>query len=171
MSSLNPGIGFAQPPDCGIYCTTPVPINTYSEQLKGGTKATRVAVGTTGSVWAVSDVAFDAIGNLRVFEYVNDSFVVRPDAGAVRTAVDDQGTPWLVNAQGFIFRQRADKSGWQLMPGAAREIAAGRPKANLEGLVWVIGTKMVEDENYEIYKRGRCERLVARSGGRNANRC
>jgi hypothetical protein len=57
----------------------------------------------------------------------------RVDGAAVRIAVGPRGEPWVVNAEGRIFR-RVDNR-WAEVPGRARDIAVSST-----GVAWVIGT-------------------------------
>jgi hypothetical protein len=52
--------------------------------------------------------------------------------GATRIDLDDNGIPWVVNAQNNIFMW--DGSAFKPLPGGAKDIGAGG------GQVWVIGT-------------------------------
>jgi hypothetical protein len=50
----------------------------------------------------------------------------------MRIDVDPQGNPWVINADGYILR--AGPSGWERLPGLARDIGIGA-----DGSVWVVG--------------------------------
>ena len=140
------------PPPCAPQCTT---FNVDLAPPPGeyqGVNALRIASGRNGGTWAIAEEPFDANGNKKILEWTGAGFAVR-DGGAVAVAVDDRGAPWVVSAQGNIFRRNlSSPTGWDLMPGLAKHIAAGRPAPNGSGLVWVIGTGETEDGNYEIYK-------------------
>jgi hypothetical protein len=139
------------PPPCAPQCTTfthePFPRGEYQ-----GVSAIRVASGLNGGTWAIAEEAFDTNGNKKLLEWMGSGFVVR-EGGAVRVAIDDQRTPWVISAQGNIFRRNlASPTGWDLMPGMARYIAAGRAALDGSGAVWVVGTAETGDGNYELYK-------------------
>jgi hypothetical protein len=52
-----------------------------------------------------------------------------------RITVDPAGNAWMVNSLNQIWRYPKDGPDWQLMPGAATDIAAGA-----DGTLWAIGT-------------------------------
>jgi hypothetical protein len=56
--------------------------------------------------------------------------------GGVRIAVGPDGSPWLVNTEGRIFRRQGGR--WVERPGRARDIAVA---AN--GTPWIVGLEAV----------------------------
>src|SRR5687768_13668440 len=99
-------------PQCTTFTVEPFPRGEYQ-----GVSAVRVASGLNGGTWAIAEEAFDTQGNKKLLEWTGSGFVVR-EGGAVRVAIDDQRTPWVISAQGNIFRRNlASTTGWDLMPG------------------------------------------------------
>ncbi|NEO28423.1 MAG: BPSL0067 family protein, partial [Kamptonema sp. SIO4C4] len=64
--------------------------------------------------------------------------------GATRITVAPDGTPWLVNSVGKIYKRVGNN--WQQMPGQAHDIEIGA-----DGSIWVIGKNPVSG-GYGIYK-------------------
>jgi hypothetical protein len=67
------------------------------------------------------------------------------DGAGVRISVGGDGTPWVVNSSGGIFRRRADQ--WEQLPGLATDIAAFG-----ENFAWVIGTNPVTPNDFGIFR-------------------
>lgn len=132
-----------------------------------------IAFGKSGAVWATGTdgliyswngtswqpmtgkLSSDALNNLKR----QDRDVDRPKGaksqpalaavvptGASRIAVDVDGWPWVVTANGQIYKYKLATRTWELKPGAAKDIGIG---AN--GAVWVIGATAV-GADYGIYK-------------------
>lgn len=93
--------------------------------------AREVATGG-GQTWFIGTTP-TVNGNYNVMQWTSNGAVVVPGQ-AVRIAVDTSGTPWVVTAQGGIWkRNTAVAGGWQQMPGGATDISAGL------SALWVIG--------------------------------
>lgn len=86
---------------------------------------------TDDTVWVIgTDASGGGYGIYRMAS--NDGAWERQPGGAVAIALENQ-TPWVVNNANEIFRWNG--AGWECMPGAAIDIAAGD-----DGEVWAIGT-------------------------------
>lgn len=109
------------------------PVSAQWQQTSGA--ANDIGVGANGAVWVIGTNRVS--GGYGIWQRAargNDWTAI--DGGAVRIAVDPTGMPWVVNEGGSIYRRTP--SGWQQLPGAAKDIGIG---AN--GAVWVIGTNAV----------------------------
>jgi hypothetical protein len=106
-----------------------------------GAVATDIAVGgAANTIWKIGN---DAVAGGYSIAYwkpglpgFGNKWVTVP-GGAVRIAVARGGIPWVVNANGEIFRRTAaapNDGNWDLMPGWAYDIGAGA-----DGSVWVVG--------------------------------
>jgi hypothetical protein len=74
----------------------------------------------------------------------------------VRIAVDERGTPWVVNDSGDIYVQQG--TGWRQLSGKARDIGAGG------GEVWIIGTDR-QSGGYGVWRWTRYGWEPARGAG------
>ena len=110
-----------------------------SWQLIDG-KAKDIAIGD-GQVWKIGT---NTVGGGHGIHQWNGSSWTEVGGGAVRIAVDETGTPWVVNDVGNIYRRSG--SSWQLLDGQAKDIDIGA-----DGSVWIIGTNSVEG-GYGVYK-------------------
>lgn len=111
-----------------------------------------------GAVYVIGANALD--GGYGIFRWTGrtsgEAWTRMPGA-ATDVAVDDTGTPWVVNDANGIYRWNG--SAWTRMPGAATDIGAGG------GEVYVIGTNRV-DGGYGIFRwNGRGQTWDAVSGG------
>lgn len=111
-------------------------INQSPVQVAGAVR--EIAAGGDGSVWALSttstSTAPSGVKNYSIHKW-NES---RRDwdniAGeAYKIAVGPDGTPWIITAQGGIWR-RSGSTGFQQLPGGASDIAIGG-----NGTVYVTG--------------------------------
>ena len=114
-------------------------------QVPGAAKD--IAIGSNGAVWVVGTNAF---GNgFQAYRW-NGAGWDGTDGGGVRVAIDGFGRPWLVGANGAIYRRdtsaTVDTGVWTRQPGLARDVGAGA-----DGSVWIIGTNATPGGN-EIYK-------------------
>lgn len=116
------GICFAQ--------VAPKGYRFYEQQPVGSALAREVAVGK-GNVWAIGSEP-RGNGNYNVMHLVGTEWQT-VNGMALRIAVDGTGTPWIVNAQREIYRFNSVTPGWDRVPGAATEIAAGGDH------VWILG--------------------------------
>jgi Tectonin domain len=103
--------------------------------------ATDVAVGGNGAVWVVgcSKTSGGSVLRRREKDQPDSSAWEKVSGGGVRIAAGSDGTPWLINNEGKIYRGHTDGSGTWLgwgepLPGCARDIAVGG-----DGAVWVVG--------------------------------
>lgn len=103
---------------------------------------TGISVGAGGAVWLIANDSVN--GGHSIYEYTNQTFT-KVAGGAIDVAVAPDGTPWVVNSYGTIFK-RVNGS-WQAIPtGLASDIAAGG-----DGSIWIIGTDNVPG-GHGIYK-------------------
>src|SRR5206468_5720316 len=72
----------------------------------------------------------ETVGGFGIFRWDGDRWEPCP-GGGVRIAVDESGSPWVVNQSGTLYRWSDDR--WQEVLGSARDVGAG------EAGVWVIG--------------------------------
>lgn len=117
----------------------------YGQQTVGTALAREIAVGF-GEVWIIGNEPFGD-GNYNVMHLVGNQFERVPGM-ALKIAVDGQGVPWVVTAQGQIWRcnPAAKAKGdwdnlWDNLPGKASEIAAGGDE------VWIIAEKKDPDND------------------------
>lgn len=103
-----------------------------------GLAAQDISIGKGGVVWAIGK-------NSSIYRFNGMEWTLIP-GGATRVAVDPDGTAWIVNAGGQIFKYNYISGNWDLKPGGAREIAVGA-----DGSVWVIGMNSVQG-GYDIYR-------------------
>lgn len=97
-----------------------------------------------GAVYVIGTNALD--GGYGIYRWTGrtsgDAWSRLPGA-ATDIAVDDSGTPWVINDANNIYRWNG--SAWSRVPGAASDISAGG------GEVYVIGTSQVNG-GYRIYR-------------------
>lgn len=73
--------------------------------------------------------------------------------GALRIAVDPDGSPWIIQVGGRIYHWKNDQ--FMRMPGRARDIAVGA-----EGSVYAIGYKKFK-KGYGVWKLKKASKLNA----------
>lgn len=100
----------------------------FYEKLPGG--ANDVGVGANGSAWVVARGA--AWADSAVYRWDGGTFVPESGINGVGITVDADGLPWLVTADGSVYRRTA--TAWQKLSGKGMDIAAGA-----DGSVWLIG--------------------------------
>lgn len=117
-----------------LAAATVLPAQTnYCWSQETGTHVREVAA-SYSTAWLIGTTPTGQ-GNYDVLRWTGyrDHFESVPGQ-AVKIAVDGYKTPWVLTAQMGIWRRNEKVSGgWERMPGAAREIAAGGRE------VWVIG--------------------------------
>ncbi|HEU0141057.1 MAG TPA: hypothetical protein VFQ79_15145 [Bryobacteraceae bacterium] len=113
-----------------------------SAQIIG--QANDVAVGADGSVWIISTL--EVLGGFRVSRW-NGSAWMHTNGGAVRIAVDREGSPWVVNDAGKIFRYNTASNQWELKRGTARSVHTGARS----GAVWMLGADPIPG-GFPIYQ-------------------
>jgi hypothetical protein len=101
------------------------------QQLPGS--ATDVGAGSQGDVCIIGKNPVP--GGFGIYRWTGRDWA-SVDGGAVRIDVDGRGNPWIVNAEGVIYRR--DRNQWQQLPGSARDISV-----NAAGDAWLIGTNPV----------------------------
>lgn len=112
-----------------IFITLPRLALADWDQLPGG--ATDIGIGGNHA-WVIGS---DSVpGGYGIHHYDADQRWKTIQGGAVAIAVDSRGNPWVVNAQGAIFRYQG---GWQELPGSATDIGIGGDS------VWVLGSDPV----------------------------
>lgn len=99
----------------------------YYEKLPGG--ANDVGVGA-GVAWIVGRGASGS--NTDVYRWNGAGFEIDGGAKGMSITVGPDGLPWLVAADGSIYRKSA--TAWQKLTGKGLDIAAGA-----DGSVWLIG--------------------------------
>jgi len=105
-----------------------------SSQILG--QANDLAVGADGSVWIIGTP--EAAGGFRIYKWTGSGWA-NVAGGAVRIAVERDGTPWVVNDTGKIFRYNAASNGWDQKPGTAHSVHTGATS----GAVWMLGVEPV----------------------------
>lgn len=142
----------------------------------------------SGDAWIISKTPAGG-GNFTIQKLMPDLFGLKVfkttnDGSAVRISVAPNGRPWVVGADGTIWRRTTlahDTGTWELIPGpeasgsnpgCARDIAVNSAAA--EGVVWAIGCLAVSGGS-PIYKRvgstfvrtnnGGAERIAVSNGG------
>lgn len=103
-----------------------------SAQMLG--QANDIAVGADGSVWIVG--VPEVAGGFRIYKW-NDSGWTNVAGGGVRIAVERDGTPWIVNDAGQIYRYNTASNRFDLKPGKARSVHTGAES----GAVWMLGAE------------------------------
>jgi hypothetical protein len=111
----------------------------WGQPLPGCTRD--IAVGGDGAVWVVgcSKTSGGFVLRRREKDQPDSSAWEKVSGGGVRIAAGSDGTPWLINNEGKIYRGHTDGSGIWLgwgepLPGCAKDIAVGG-----DGAVWVVG--------------------------------
>ena len=114
------------------------PVGQQWQEVPGCAK--KIASG--GGITWVLGCASGGSGGYQIFSR-NGSNWDLVEGAATDIAVNSDGTPWVVNANGTIF-QRSGNS-WQPVPGCAKKIAAGG------GKVWVLGCASGGNGGYQIF--------------------
>ena len=114
-----------------VSVVTPMLGNTW--QLLVGS-AVDIGVGPDDTCWVVG--TNKQPGGYGIHRFSDGQFHAIP-GGAERISVGPYDQPWITNSYKQIFRWI--RTGWELMPGSANDIAVGR-----NGAVWVIGTDQHE---------------------------
>ncbi len=97
-------------------------------------KANDVAVGGDGSVWIIG--TDQRPGGYGIYKRTDLTWT-NINGGAVRIAVEKDGTPWVVNDAGTIFRYNTAQARWEMKSGKARSIHTGAAS----GAVWMLGAE------------------------------
>jgi hypothetical protein len=102
-------------------------------------------IGVAGSAiaWVIgTNPIFGTSNDFGIFRWVGEtnSWVEAGPGGGVGISVGADGTPWVVNSSGAIFRRQGDQ--WEQLPGLAKDIGV-----SFDGSVWVIGTNPVGTSN------------------------
>jgi Tectonin domain len=109
-----------------------------------GMCAKDIGVGENSSVWVVSCSKVDDGGNFYIFTW-NDSKWDAVAGFANNIAVEPNGTPWITNSGGQIYKGDGNK-GWQHVQGCAKDIAVGE-----NGSVWILGCTPAKAGGFPIY--------------------
>ncbi|MCR8558546.1 hypothetical protein KXD93_12895 [Mucilaginibacter sp. BJC16-A38] len=104
------------------------------QQLPG--TGTDIGIGADGSVFITDTTTVSSTGGFRVSKWNGTSWVVISGASGVRVAVDQSGTPWVVNKSNLIYKYNGTM--FQQVAGSATDIGIG---AN--GSVYIVGTTLV----------------------------
>jgi hypothetical protein len=116
----------------------PQPVGQQWQEIPGCAK--KIASGG-GKTWVLG-CASGGSGGYQIFSRNGANWDL-VEGAATDIAVNSDGTPWVVNADGTIF-QRSGNS-WQVVPGCAKKIAAGG------GNVWVLGCANNGNSGYQIF--------------------
>lgn len=100
----------------------------FYQKLPGG--ANDVGIGPNGAVWIVGSGGFWS--NTDVYRWNSSAFEADGSAKGMSITVGADGQPWLVTADGSVYRKTV--TGWVKQPGKGLDIAAGS-----DGSVWLIG--------------------------------
>jgi hypothetical protein len=102
-----------------------------------------IGIGGNGEVYVIGNNP--RAGGYGIWRLIKGNEWQEIGGGAVRIDVDDKGIPWVVNSIGQIFKREGNE--WRLMPGLASDIGIGA-----DGSVWIIGTNIVHDGGFGIWK-------------------
>jgi hypothetical protein len=106
------------------------------EQLPGAAKD--IGALTANLAWVIGTNLVDSSGDCGIFIWTGTVWE-QVDGAGVAIAVQGNGTPWVVNAGGGIFRRPGGRVGrWEQLPGAAKDVGV-----SFGGSAWVIGTNPV----------------------------
>jgi hypothetical protein len=97
-----------------------------------------IAAGGDGSVWLVG--TGPVAGGYGIYKW-NGSGWTEFSGGAMRIAVERNGSPWVVNDAGDVYRYNTQSRSWEQKRAGARSVHAGA----LSGAVWVIDAGPVAD--------------------------
>jgi hypothetical protein len=100
----------------------------FYEKMPGG--ANDVGVGGAGEVWIVGQGA--AWSNTGVYRWNGSTFEAEANVSGVSISVGPDGLPWLIAADGSVFRKQSTI--WQKLAGRGLDVAVGA-----EGSVWMVG--------------------------------
>lgn len=100
----------------------------FYQKLPGG--ANDVGISPNGAVWIVG--RGDPWSNTDIYRWTGFGFEVDGLAKGMSITVGADGWPWLVTADGSIYRKTA--TAWQKVAGKGLDIAAGA-----DGSVWLVG--------------------------------
>ena len=112
-------------------------------KLPGG--ATDIAISANGHKY-ITGASWAGNGGHNVYKW-NGSGWSQIGGQGVKLAVAPNGTPWLINAEGSIYRRNLAANTWQKMPGKAFDIGIG---AN--GDVYITGYTQIGTGGNGIYK-------------------
>jgi hypothetical protein len=104
-----------------------------------------IGIDQSGEVWIIACTGGTGLGNFGLRHGKGDGKWTPVSGGGLRISAAPDGTPWLVNGDGNIYRRSNDQWGDPL-PGCARDIAAyGRNSA------WAVGCSKT-GANYSIHR-------------------
>lgn len=106
-----------------------------------------LAIGADGSAWIIG-VEQVAYGDLLISKWTGSAWT-SANGGGTRIAVGPSGVPWIVNANGAIFRHSSDPyiGYWQLQPDLATDVAIGA-----DGSVWIVAANDLGNNDFGIAK-------------------
>lgn len=111
-----------------LLCFATAAETLFYDKLPGG--ANDIGIGPNGATWVVARGA--AWADSAVYRWNGTTFVPEAGVNGVGITVDSVGLPWLVTADGSVYRRTT--TAWQKLPGRGMDIAAGA-----DGSVWLIG--------------------------------
>jgi len=107
---------------------------TMFEQVAG--TATDIGIGADGSVFKIGTDEVSPTGGFSISKWNGYSWDVLPYSAGVRIAVDQYGTPWVVNKSNLIFRYNGTM--FEQIAGTATDIGIGA-----DGSIFKIGNDEV----------------------------
>jgi hypothetical protein len=105
---------------------------------------TDIGIGADGSVFAISDVDHSQTGGFTIMKWNGTNWDTLPECSGIRIAVDQHGTPWVVNKSNIVYRKTATDL-WEPIDGVlANDIGIGA-----DGSVYVTGEVNTTQSNGE----------------------
>jgi hypothetical protein len=110
-------------------------------------EASDIGVGPNGQIFVIGTKTTDKF-NYEIYERVaSESWILVEGMEAVKIDVDVDGYPWVVKANGEIWRLACDCDGWKQVFGVlAVDISIG-----IDGAIWVLSTEVTHG-GYKIYR-------------------
>ena len=115
---------------------------TSVQKLFPGVCAKDLGVGNNSSVWMVGCGKANDSGDFYLFTWNGSKWDMIPGFGS-DIAVAPNGTPWITNSGGQIYKGNGN-NGWEQVAGCARDIAVGNDS------VWALGCKQSGAKDFEI---------------------
>ncbi len=97
-----------------------------------GLSASDIGV-SAGGVWALSTTA--VAGGFQIYSLQGQQWILEPNIGAVRIAVDSNGIPWAVQASGAVIWRY---EGWGTVPGISNALDIALPPGPLLAYAWAV---------------------------------
>jgi hypothetical protein len=151
--SMKIGIAFITSLITTGFCFLARPAQASWDQLPGCAKDIGVGGNIAGWIltpWVIG--CSPVSGGYEIFGWQHLQLSDEPgpwkkiNGGATRIAVQPDGTPWIVNSIGKIYKRDLSSGAWQNIPGCAKDIGVGN-----NSTAWVIGCSPVSG-GYEIFR-------------------